>query len=76
MELKPVVSVVVVVVVEGLNRTFYGIETRLDKSVVPCIDSLNRTFYGIETLATLGGVSRKGVLMDQLQFSVFAFYLY
>ena len=59
-----------------LNRTFYGIETRLDKSVVPCIDSLNRTFYGIETLATLGGVSRKGVLMDQLQFSVFAFYLY
>ena len=38
--------------------------------------SLNRTFYGIETLATLGGVSRKGVLMDQLQFSVFAFYLY
>ena len=22
---------------------------------------LNRTFYGIETLATLGGVSRKGV---------------
>ena len=43
---------------------------------VPRHTGLNRTFYGIENLATLGGVSRKGVLMDQLQFSVFAFYLY
>ena len=43
---------------------------------VSLLACLNRTFYGIETLATLGGVSRKGVLMDQLQFSVFAFYLY
>ena len=36
----------------SLNRTFYGIETTLIKSVVmdlfPC---LNRTFYGIETSA-------------------------
>ena len=33
----------------GLNRTFYGIETRGDKGTNMAKHSLNRTFYGIET---------------------------
>ena len=42
---------------KGLNRTFYGIETkflRVNKYVPD--KCLNRTFYGIETILTGGNV--------------------
>ena len=33
----------------GLNRTFYGIETKIPPRSTSAKSSLNRTFYGIET---------------------------
>ena len=39
--------------VEGLNRTFYGIETSLSSRNNRINRRLNRTFYGIETLIIL-----------------------
>ena len=47
----------------GLNRTFYGIETRIEAERLTVGNSLNRTFYGIETgKSVLSGV-RSGVLI-------------
>ena len=34
----------------SLNRTFYGIETKIIATTDNFTVSLNRTFYGIETL--------------------------
>ena len=34
---------------QGLNRTFYGIETFAKSRYSPQLRGLNRTFYGIET---------------------------
>ena len=50
MELKLTKSTVKLPHVRGLNRTFYGIETRCGWCPGNDLFRLNRTFYGIETL--------------------------
>ena len=52
MELKQVLRSLNHDYYDGLNRTFYGIETRLRQRFTNSLLSLNRTFYGIETTAT------------------------
>ena len=49
MELKPEVICEDGDCIYCLNRTFYGIETRIFFLLIGDIGGLNRTFYGIET---------------------------
>ena len=56
MELKQVLYPKSFLVLDRLNRTFYGIETT-DTTVLRWLaESLNRTFYGIETGTVFGSL--------------------